>query len=412
MLGIAMNKVLTPRRIKCLIVGLALSAVSVISQAAKEPITFERLQAVKTTSARIALANLDFSIDRHQRSFEVNPSDDEALSAWMDALMTRVTFLGSYSDFDLIDDQTARGLSGQPDNPFRMLERARFLNRIHAFDQASELLQQVLLRLETRKWPEKTLIELKAEVALQIKAINIARGVGVSADLEEAGNRSYETALLSGAFLAADGRRELATLAYYSALEHWDHVSPFAPAWIAFLVGEVWVGFDDDRARKHYELALQFVPQFVKARVHLAELLHAEGQSVQAISLLNSVLASEDPEPAWRYAEFSVSIGMDGVAPMERIEARWQALLEHYPLAFADHAAEFYLAGDTSSTSAIRWASLNFENRPTDEALALLLEAEAAGGLRLCRDDGRPSTHARLMDARRRLIDRGLLCNP
>jgi hypothetical protein len=40
MLGIAMNKVLTPRRIKCLIVGLALSAVSVISQAAKEPITF------------------------------------------------------------------------------------------------------------------------------------------------------------------------------------------------------------------------------------------------------------------------------------------------------------------------------------------------------------------------------------
>ena len=88
--------------------------------------------------------------------------------------MTRVTFLGSYSDFDLIDDQTARGLSGQPDNPFRMLDR--FLNRIHAFDQASELLQQVLLRLETRKWPEKTLIELKAEVALQIKAINIARG--------------------------------------------------------------------------------------------------------------------------------------------------------------------------------------------------------------------------------------------
>ena len=206
MLRIAINKVLTARRIKCLIVGLALSAVSFIAQAAKEPITFERLQAIKTTSAQIALANLDFSIDRHQRSFEVNPSDDEALSAWMDALMTRVTFLGSDSDFDLIDDQTARGLSGQPDNPFRMLERARFLNRIHAFDQASELLQQVLLRLETRKWPEKTLIELKAEVALQIKAINIARGVGVSADLEEAGNRSYEIALRDGAFVAADGR--------------------------------------------------------------------------------------------------------------------------------------------------------------------------------------------------------------
>ena len=68
MLGIAINKVLTARRIKCLIVGLALSAVSFIAQAAKEPITFERLQAIKTTSAQIALANLDFSIDRHQRS--------------------------------------------------------------------------------------------------------------------------------------------------------------------------------------------------------------------------------------------------------------------------------------------------------------------------------------------------------
>jgi len=412
MLRIATNKVLVPRRIKCLIVSLALSAASGITQAAKEPLTFERLQAIKTTSAQIALANLDFSIARHQRLFEFNPSDDEALSAWMDALMTRVTFLGSYSDFHLIDDQTARGLSAQPDNPLRMLERARFLNRIHAFDQASELLQQVLLQVETRKWPEKTLSKLKADVELQIKSIDIARGAAVGADLEEANNRSYELALLNGAFLAAIGRRELATLAYYSALEHWDHVSPFAPAWIAFLVGEVWVGFDDERARKHYELALQFIPQFVKARVHLAELLHAEGQSVQAISLLNSVLASEDPEPAWRYAQFGFSLGMDAAAPMGRIEGRWQALLSQFPLAFADHAAEFYLSGDTSSTSAIRWASLNFENRPTDEALALLLEAEAAGGLRLCRDDGRQSTHARLIDARRRLMDQGLLCNP
>ena len=407
-----MNTFVVALRVKCLIVSAVLSAASGISQATGEPITFERLQAIKTTSSRIALANLDFSIDRHQRLFEVNPSDDEVLSAWMDALMTRVTFLGSYSDFALIDELTEQGLSTQPDNPFRMLERARFFNRIHAFDKAIELLRQVSLQLETNEWPSQTLTKLNGDLRLQMQAIDLARGGGNSAAFGETGNRSYEKALLNGAFLAAKGRRVQATRAYYSALDHWDQISPFAPAWIAFLVGEVWVGQDDDQARKHYELALQFLPQFVKARVRLAELLHAMGQTAQALDLLESVLTSEDPEPTWRYVEFSQSIGMESVVPIERVGARWKALLDRFPLAFADHAAEFYLGASPSSASAIRWAFVNYENRPTDDALALLLEAEAVGGVRLCSDDGRPSTHARLVDARLQLMKQGLLCNP
>ena len=124
------------------------------------------------------------------------------------------------------------------------------------------------------------------------------------------------------------------------------------------------------------------------------------------------MLTSEDPEPTWRYVEFSQSIGMESVVPIERVGARWKALLDRFPLAFADHAAEFYLGASPSSASAIRWAFVNYENRPTDDALALLLEAEAVGGVRLCSDDGRPSTHARLVDARLQLMKQGLLCNP
>ena len=179
--------------------------------------------------------------------------------------------------------------------------------------------------------------------------------------------------------------------------EHWDCACPPRDAFGGSL------GRFDEPSRKHWLAIGAFVERSPSRTVA------PEGQSVRRYPQFS--IGSEDPEPAWRYANLVFpSVWM--VWYQWNGSARWQALLEHYPLAFADHAAEFYLAGDTSSTSAIRWASLNFENRPTDEALALLLEAEAAGGLRLCRDDGRPSTHARLMDARRRLIDRGLLCNP
>ena len=108
--------------------------------------------------------------------------------------------------------------------------------------------------------------------------------------------------------------------------------------------------------------------------------------------------------------EFSQSIGMESVVPIEWAPAGrrfWTG-----STAFADHAAEFYLGASPSSASAIRWAFVNYENRPTDDALALLLEAEAVGGVRLCSDDGRPSTHARLGDARLQLMKQGLLCNP
>ena len=66
-----------------------------------------------------------------------------------------------------------------------------------------------------------------------------------------------------------------------------------------------------------------------KARVHRTS--SCDGTNRSSPGSLESVLTSEDPEPTWRYVEFSQSIGMESVVPIERVGARWKALLDRFP---------------------------------------------------------------------------------
>ncbi|HSG87982.1 MAG TPA: tetratricopeptide repeat protein [Pseudomonadales bacterium] len=350
---------------------------------------------VRTTSPAIALKNLDYGVERARLMLDARPGDATLLSAYVDALLTRVRFLDSFDDFEPALAATARALELQPQDPRIRMERARVLQALHRFDEAGMLLDTTAAGLQST--PSPLADALGPTLDLQRQTIALARGDarGVLAHLADgslSGNR-FADGTLAGAALAALGRREEADAALAEALVDWDHITPFAIAWIEFQRGEVWVGVDDARAEQHYTTALDYMPAYVTARVHLAELLMARGALQAAIDLLTPVADGANPEPAARLAEFLAARGETQAAQRRAAQAErgWSALLERHPLAFADHAAEFWLGAGADPGRALVWARRNHANRPTERALALLLDAQMAAGQADC---GRLATAA------------------
>jgi hypothetical protein len=124
---------------------------------------------------------------------------------------------------------------------------------------------------------------------------------------------------------------------------------------------------DRERGKAFYAEALDYLPQFVAANIHLAEIELAEGEVNAARARLQRVVASSD-EP-----EALALLGQ-----VERARERYETLLAHQPLAFADHAAEFYLGAGADPARAWELARLNLANRPTLRAFALAMKAAGA----------------------------------
>ena len=62
-----------------------------------------------------------------------------------------------------------------------------------------------------------------------------------------------------------------------------------------------------DRAAKWYRTAIDYLPCYVKARVHLAEIYLEKGRMDDAKALLAPALESGDPEVSWRLADVAAS---------------------------------------------------------------------------------------------------------
>lgn len=337
----------------------------------------------RTTSPQIAARNLDYGIAVAQRRLDAAPSDAAVLRGWLDVLFTRVDMFATYDDFDAALQRSRRALALAPDDVGVLVQRARVLQRLHRFDEALTLLADAsdgLAGLEPTAAGRA-----RAEIAAQLRAIDLARGRAdaVIASVD-ASPESFAGRVQRAAALKARGEREAATDAYASALDFWDGISPFAIAWIEFSIGEVWVGHDDALARHHYERAVTVLPDFVKARVHLSELVAEQDGPEAAVEMLEPLRDVQDPEPLARTVEYLAADGPFEPALQAQARSRWRALLERHPLAFADHGAEFYLAAGDDAALALEWASRNLENRSTSRAWSLFIDASLAAGETPC----------------------------
>ena len=180
---------------------------------------------------------------------------------------------------------------------------------------------------------------------------------------------------LSAALLADLERFAEADGIYRQAFYSYDDISPFPLAWICFQLGLLWGELvplpDPNHAALWYRRAIGYLPGYVKARVHLAEIYAGQGQTSEAEAVLLPALSSGDPEVRWRLADVLIAQGRfeEAETQLEAARSGFDELLARHLLAFADHAAEFYAGSGNDRQRALELARANAANRPTRRAL-------------------------------------------
>lgn len=157
-------------------------------------------------------------------------------------------------------------------------------------------------------------------------------------------------------------------------------------AWACFQLGVLWgeahESCDIEKASFWYAKAVSYLPGYSHASVHLAEIYIENGDYKEAQHLLSSVIENDDPEVRWRMSDLFASKGDLQTANTELAIAKsmYDHLLSKHRLAFADHAAEFYLDSGNDPEKALQLSMCNFNNRPTPRAYDLATQAALANG--------------------------------
>jgi tetratricopeptide (TPR) repeat protein len=316
-----------------------------------------------TTASVISIANLDQQIAQLREE----PGIEELL-------LVRSRFLGDYEALDRASRLTELRFETGPD----LLRRARTRSAVHRFGDA-------LADLSAAESAGVKIDKISAQRASILVATGRTEEVIPQLEEDVARHPGYASrGTLAGAY-ATLGRLDAADRLYVAALSDLDTTLPFPYAWIYFARGLMWAerGEDPARAEIFYKQALIYLPEFVGANINLAELETARGDAASAMDRLSRVVSSSnEPEALALLGALHVRTG-DVVAGKHEISLarqRFESLLALYPLAFADHAAEFYLGPGAYPERAWMLAEQNLANRDTDRAVALAVKAAEATG--------------------------------
>jgi hypothetical protein len=329
--------------------ALALCGLAACSRAEAPP---------RTTDGAIAIANLDAAIARRGDQAGVE-----------ELLLARSRFLGD----DRALDRAVALAEGRAAIAGDLLRRARTRAAVHRFAEA-------LADLDAAERAGADAGEVAALRASVLVAVGRA-GEVITSPTPDAGGLAARSAL-AGAY-AAVGRLAEADQLYAAVLADLDTTSPFPHAWIYFARGALWAEIDPARAEVMVAQAVALLPAFAAANVHLAELETARGDRAAAIARLErTAAASREPEALALLGALHLSTGeaARGRREIARAKARFEALLARHPLAFADHAAEFYLGPGADPARAWQLARQNLAARPTERAVRLAIRAARASG--------------------------------
>lgn len=314
-----------------------------------------------TTSSAIAIANLNQQI--RQAGSEAGVEE---------LLLVRSRFLG---DYDALDRASTLGES-RFTTAKQLLLRARTRAAVHRFADA---LVDVDVAQQLGAKPDE-ISALRASIF-----VAIGRGSEVIPQLQKNLLRHPEFASRSALAVAygAVGRLDDADRLYAEALSSLDTTLPFPYAWIYFARGLMWSeqGGDQVRAEALYRKALAYLPEFVTASIHLAEIEALTDRTESAIARLENVVqSSSEPEALALLGVLHVRAGYPkrGFQEIADARTRYESLLARHPLAFADHGAEFYLGSGGDPARAWVLAQENLASRQTARAEALAIMAAEA----------------------------------
>jgi tetratricopeptide (TPR) repeat protein len=321
------------------------------------------------TDGEIAAINLESARRSEWARFTYDARLPDVAEAVIDLERLTAQFLG---DLDALDRLDALATDfGRADHSSRAaLVHAEVASTAHRFVEARESLERGALMGGAREVIERHVLAIDQACGVELDAVLAARRRIAAA------SGRLEDLVPLGSVLADLERFADADAVYRQALYSYDDVSPLPLAWVCFQLGMLWGELvlvpDLNLAALWYRRAIAYLPGYVKARVHLAEIYGGHGYAADAEALLVPAVSSRDPEVRWRLAEVLIAQGRVEEGEMQLDAARrvFDKLLEKHLLAFADHAAEFYAGSGNDRGRALELARVNAANRPTRRAVA------------------------------------------
>ena len=331
------------------------------------------------TAGEIAVINLKSARQQSWTRFWQAPCRPGIAEYIVEQEQLAAQFLGDLGALDRLETLANHLTRVDMDSMRTALISAQVMSMAHRFAEARGYLEQAKVRGAT-----------PADTWRLSLSIDQACGTALDAVLEArrriaAESRRLEDLVPLGALLADLREFDEADRIYKRALGEYRDVSPFAVAWVCFLLGVLWGELVREpqlgRAAQWYRRALEYLPCYVKSRVHLAEIHSRCGRATDAQALLTPAIASGEPEVCWRLADVMNATGRlaDAEAQMQAARSGFDFLLGKHLLAFADHGAEFYAGAGNDAARALELANANVANRPTlrafEQAYAIAMGA-------------------------------------
>jgi tetratricopeptide (TPR) repeat protein len=330
------------------------------------------------TAGDIAVNNLESARQQAWSRFWQEPGRPGVAEYIVEQEHLAAQFLGDLSAFDRLEHLVDYLTYANVDPARTALINAQVVSMTHRFADAKKFLGQARV------------VEILPEAANRL-SLSIDQACGTQLDRvlkarrKAAASGRLEDLVPLGALLADLGEYTEADEIYQRAIKEYQDVSPFALAWVCFQLGVLWGELvpetQPSRAAFWYQKAVEYLPAYVKARVHLSEIYLEEGRVGDAEALLLPAIPSGDPEVSWRLADVMLVADRFAEAQTQMQSARsgFEALLKKHLLAFADHGAEFYAGSGDDAGRAFELAKINVANRPTlrafEQAYATAVDA-------------------------------------
>ncbi|WP_353432989.1 hypothetical protein [Polynucleobacter sp. MWH-UH23A] len=333
----------------------------------------EEYSVISFTDGDIAVNNHLSSLARLYRTFDAQPTNLVISGAIINGELVNSQFLGDYSSLDRLSNLSEKVLLNNSKSATAYIQAAQISGSMHLFDVCKEYLRRSKLLNGNLNEIQQVQMSVLQATARDQQEVLIFREERAQA------SESPEESIPYAALLADMGQIEKANSIYLQALNYrHKNPSPFIPAWICFQLGMLWGEIakpsNKDLASSWYAKAISYMPKYTKARLHQAEIYMASGKNDLALKILQPALGSTDPEVSWRISEIYAAKNQPKFSAqyLQLAKTLFTSLLDRYPLAFADHAVEFYVGSGNNPSKAYELALLNYQNRPTGRAANLL----------------------------------------
>jgi tetratricopeptide (TPR) repeat protein len=327
------------------------------------------------TDGTIALLNLRAQIDGLEPDVRRGHASSESRVGLIELITLRGLILGHVADYERAEEIAEQLVRDTAADGTAFVARARTRAVFHRFTDALDDVdraERLSLDVETTNRERAAIFQAlgRYDEALAMR--------------EEAADRraSFENVAALVGLHAERGQIDAAEWMYAESRRRYRGVSPFPLALLDFQLGLMWMNTGRlDDARTSFDAARCRVPAYAPAQGHLAEVEAQLGEVESAVARLYSLAASsDDPDYA---AQLARILGEAGRADESRqwcrlAAARYDELVTSHPEAFADHAAEFWLAAGANPEKALRFARMNVDIRKTPRAYGLLAEAMGA----------------------------------